>query len=119
MVVPIQASLAEDDCLRPIVKLLTLPISRRIRPHNTGMNYELLCHLSSYSNSSNFWVTMPNYFAVNLTSHTWLLQPVFAMVILPFKVMVWNDSEVKLFLPNHFNLYEVFIITREGWSNLP
>ena len=34
-------------------------------------------HLSirSYSNPSNFWVTMPNYFAVNLTSHTRLLQP--------------------------------------------
>ena len=45
-------------------------------------------HLSSYSNPSNFWVTMPNYFAVNLTSHTWLLQPAFTMVVLPFKVMV-------------------------------
>ena len=45
-------------------------------------------YLSSYSNPLNFWVTMPNYFAVNLTSHTWLLQPAFTMVILPFKVMV-------------------------------
>ena len=45
-------------------------------------------HLSSYSNPSNFWVTMPNYFAVNSTSHTRLLQPAFTMVILPFKVMV-------------------------------
>ena len=47
-------------------------------------------HLSSYSNPSNFWVTMPNYFAVNLTSHTQLLQPAFTMVVtvLPFKVMV-------------------------------
>ena len=32
-------------------------------------------HLSSYSNLSNFWVTMSNYFAVNLTSHAQLLQP--------------------------------------------
>ena len=32
------ASLAEDDRLRPIVKLPTLPISRRVRPHNTGTN---------------------------------------------------------------------------------
>ena len=45
-------------------------------------------HLSSYSNPSNFWVTMPNYFAVNLTSHTQLLQPAVTMVILRFKVMV-------------------------------
>ena len=40
-------------------------------------------YLSSYNNPSNFWVIMPNYFAVNLTSHTWLLQPAFTMVILP------------------------------------
>ena len=45
-------------------------------------------HLSSYSNPWNFWVTMPNYFVVNLTSHTRLLQPAFRMVVLPFKVMV-------------------------------
>ena len=45
-------------------------------------------HLSTYSNPSNFWVTMPNYSAVNLTSHTWLLQPSFTMVILPFKIMI-------------------------------
>ena len=45
-------------------------------------------HLSSYSNPSYVWVTMPNYFAVILTSHTQLLQPAFTMVILPFKVMV-------------------------------
>ena len=32
-------------------------------------------HLDSYSNPSNFWVNLTNYFAVNLTSHTWLLQP--------------------------------------------
>ena len=42
---------------------------------------------------------MTNYFAVNLTSHTQLLQPAFIIVILPFKVMVRNDSKVKLFLP--------------------
>ena len=47
-------------------------------------------HLCSNSNPSNFWVTMPNYFAVNLTSHTQLLQPAFTMVILPFKVMVYR-----------------------------
>ena len=59
-----------------------------------------ITHLSSYSNPSNFWVTtMPNYFAVKLISHTQLLQPAFTMVILPFKVMVSNDSKVKLFLP--------------------
>ena len=45
-------------------------------------------HLSSYSNSSNVWVTMPNYFAVNLTSHTWLIQPTSTMAVSPFKVMV-------------------------------
>ena len=45
-------------------------------------------HLSSYSNPSNFWVTMPDYFAVNFASHSQLLQPAFTMVILPFKVMV-------------------------------
>ena len=45
-------------------------------------------HLSSYSNPSNFWVTMPNYFAVNLIYNTWLLQPAFTVVALPFKVMV-------------------------------
>ena len=56
-------------------------------------------HLSSYSNPLNFWVTMPNYFAVDLTSHARLLQPTFTLVILPFKVMVWNDSKVELFLP--------------------
>ena len=45
-------------------------------------------HLSSYSNPSNFWVTMHNYFAFKLTSHTQLLQPAFKIAILPFKVMV-------------------------------
>ena len=45
-------------------------------------------HLSSYNNPSNLWVTMTNYFAVNLTSHTQLLQPAFTMVILSFKVIV-------------------------------
>ena len=29
-----------------------------------------MTHLSRYSNPSNFWVTMPKYFTVNLTSHT-------------------------------------------------
>ena len=33
---------------------------------------------------------MSNYFAVNLTFHTQLLQPAFTMVILPFKVMVYR-----------------------------
>ena len=56
-------------------------------------------YLSSYSNPSNFWVTMLNYFAVNLTCHTQLLQPAFVTVILPFKVMIRNDSKVKLSLP--------------------
>ena len=32
-------------------------------------------HLSRYGNPSNFWVTMPKYFAVNLTPYTQLLQP--------------------------------------------
>ena len=51
-------------------------------------------HLSCYSNPSNFWVTMPNYFTVNLTSHAWLLQPAFTMVVLPLKV-IWFEMTVK------------------------
>ena len=47
-------------------------------------------HLSSYSNPSNFWVTIPNYFAVNLTSHTQLLQPAFTMVTFQSNGLKWQ-----------------------------
>ena len=48
---------------------------------------------------------MPNYFAVNLTSHTWLLQPALTlyklMVILPFKEVstisgLWTGLDFRL-----------------------
>ena len=54
-------------------------------------------HLSSYGNPSNFWVIMPNYFAVNLTSHTRLLQ--LYSFYNGYFTFQSNDSKVKLFLP--------------------